>query len=70
MLSEILKNSVGRSSWANWVATHEGRAARETRELLDIAFLGLPPPKRSRLSKKIQRGDAAVIEATLYDLNP
>jgi len=68
MLSEILKNSSGKSSWADWVATDKSYAARETREILNTSFLSLSPQKRSRLSRKIRTGDAATIDATIHEI--
>ncbi len=68
MFSEILNKTPRKSKWATWVASDDSRSAKETRAFLDTCFLNIPSGKRLRLSRKIQKGDEAEVEALIYEL--
>jgi hypothetical protein len=68
MLMKALQVASHKSPWATWLVTHDGTAARETREFLENCFQTVPETKHAGIRKKITRGDPAQIDATLYEL--
>lgn len=67
MFGELLKNDNIKSTWAWWVATNGGKAARETRDFLSMCFSNIDTQKKSSVIKKLG-GDKSAVEATLHEL--
>src|SRR5437870_1842279 len=67
LCSELLKNDKIKSTWAWWVATNEGKAARETRDFLSMCFSNIDTQKEPAVIKRL-RGDKSQVEATLHEL--
>ena len=67
MFGELLKNDKIKSTWAWWVATDIGKAARETRDFLSMCFSNVDFQKKPAVIKKLH-GDKSQVEATLHEL--
>lgn len=65
--SAIEKNRSA-STWARWIATGGSPASIHCRDFLDRALLHVNNGARSRVIKRIRSGDAAQLDATLYEL--
>jgi hypothetical protein len=66
-LTEILRYAA-RSDWTAWLVTSTTSSAAETRAFLDRALSHLPTASHNRVAKRLQRGDAAGIDAVLHEL--
>ncbi len=66
-LAEILRSGK-KSDWTPWLVTSPAAPAGETRAYLDRALSHLPAATHRRLVKRLQRADAAGIDAVLHEL--
>jgi hypothetical protein len=66
-LAEIL-HSAASSDWTTWLVTSTTSPAAEARAFLDRALSHLPTATHNRVAKRLQRGDAAGIDAVLHEL--